>query len=393
MKKQTRKKQAQRSRKPQRLSRHQANLRAEDELWHEMRPLLVKHNLRHASDEGWTAFAAQVMFDSTALYDETEFQGLLFDPAEALHAMAHEFDAHVLPPEEYQQLPQEEREDLATEAYVNAVAGFIYPEFQSAILDVLVDCRKRLKREKRTDMLALAAAVEKLLRDDDRPVIWGVCGILQRAFQASLQEASEFEEARAEALKAARAVQPDVTEEYDLEDGSPADLAYWEVVDKTPGLSDYLDRKWELEEEAMEEWTQLDGELAAELFDPEELHDFLMALVENLKAHGIDLTTGILTTPSEERDASQVLLTQLPESIKAIFLPDRFRELLDDLDGFIEEGDDSDPMTQRARQLHDAFSEGGAPYWENLALAQFIFNALIASMLESSEQEVLDDDA
>jgi hypothetical protein len=269
-------------------TRRQTELQARDQLLHEAQPLMTQYDLRSDNQEEWTKFASQVMLDSTALYDEIEFRDMVFDPAEVIYTVTRQFSASVPPPEELDKLPPAEREDIVSEAYIHSAAEFVQPELVRVILDELVNCRKRLKREKRTDQLALAATTEMLLRSDSRPVIWGTCGILQKMLRNALEEAFAFEEAREEALKAAQIIQPDVTDVYDLEEGSPADLAFWEVVDKTPDLADYLDRQLELEDQELEMQHQLDGELAADLFDPEELHEFLTGLVEDLETHRVE---------------------------------------------------------------------------------------------------------
>jgi len=372
-------------------TRRQAELQARDQLLHEAQPLMTQYDLRSDNQEEWARFAAQVMFDSTALYDEIEFHDMVFDPAEVIYAVTRQFGASVPPPEELDKLPQEEREDIVSEAYIKSAAEFVQPELVRAILDELVNCRQRLKREKRTDQLALAAATEMLLRSDSRPIIWGTCGILQKMFHNALEEAFAFEKAREDALRAAQAIQPDATDVDDLEEGSPADLAFWEVIDKTPDLADYLDHQLELEDEELEMRHQLDGELAADLFDPEELHEFLTDLVENMEAHDVEPISSSPLRPSEESEANQAL-ERLPESIKATFAPERFEELIDALDEMIEEGDEADPKIQRAEELSDALADDSMPYWENPALAQFIFNALVASVLEEADSFEDEDD-
>jgi hypothetical protein len=78
-------------------------------------------------------------------------------------------------------------------------------------------------------------------------------------------------------------------------------------------------------------------------------------------------------------------MEQLPESIKATFAPERFEELIEALDEIIEKGDEADPKIQRAEELSDALADDSMPYWENPAFAQFIFNALVASVLEEAD--------
>jgi hypothetical protein len=371
-------------------TRRQTELQARDQLLHEAQPLMTQYDLRSDNQEEWTKFASQVMFDSTALYDEIEFRDMVFDPAEVIYTVTRQFSASVPPPEELDKLPQAEREDIVSEVYINSAAEFVQPELVRGILDGLVNCRRRLKREKRTDQLALAGATEMLLRSDSRPVIWGTCGILQKMLHNALEEAFAFEKASKDALKAAQAIQPDVTNVYDLEEGSPADLAFWEMVDKTPDLADYLDRQLELEDEAVEIQHQLDSELAADLFDPEELREFLTALVEDLEAHNVEPSSDNALMPSEESVVNQALMERLPELIKTTFARERFEELVDDLDEIIEKGDEANPTIQRAEELSEALADDSTPYWENLALAQFIFNALVASVLE--EADLFEDD-
>jgi hypothetical protein len=384
-KKQVGKGQSRRRRKQQPLNQRQAMLRARDELLHDMRPLLIQYNLRGATDEAWTDFAAQVMHDATALYDEPEFSDLLFYPAEAFYSVLGQFNAYVPPPDELEKLSREERDDITTEAYAHAIAEFVSPEFQHAVLNALVECRRRLRREKRMDTLALASAVEMILRDDDRPLIWGICGLLFRALEASLDQARQFEEVREEALKAAQAVQPDVTDEHDFEEGSAAALAFWEVVDKTPGLDDYLEARRELDDESAEERQELDGELATQLFDPEELGEWLDALVQDLKAQGV----GLLRTDTSQQDA-QAVIGRLPDFLQAHLPVERFQQLLADLDELIEAEDEDDLIVRRAQALRGGIAGSDVPYWQNMAFQQFVFGALVAYM--SAEVEGLSDE-
>jgi len=386
-KQQARKQQIKRRKSQERLSRRQASLRAEDELWHQMRPLLVLYDMHDATEDGWIEFAVHVMHDCTALYDEPEFEGLLFHPAEAMYEMLREFDARVPPPDELEQLPEAERSDVLTDASIRVIAKFISPEFQRAVLNALMNCRQRLKRAKQAEKLALAAAVERLLRDDDRPVIWATCGIFHQALQASVEAANEFEGAKEKALKAAQAIQPDVTDVSDLEEGSPADLAFWEAVDETAGLEDYLEAWMDIEEEAMAEREELDAELASQLFDPAELEELLDELVADLKAQGIDLSE-----PSGEEREAQTVVARLPELLKARLTVERYQQLLTDLDELVEEADEDedDPRMQRAQVLQAALHDAEIPYWQNGALQQFLFDAFLARVLEATEE--LDDE-
>jgi hypothetical protein len=392
-KKQVRKQQAKLQRKQKQISRRQASLRAKDELWHEMRPLLVLYDVRDPTEDEWIDFATHVMHDATALYDEPEFEGLLFQPAEAMYMLLREFDAHVPPPDELEKLPEAEQSDLMTEASIHAIVEFVSPELQRDVLSALGECRQRLKRAKQSEKLALAAAVEMLLRDDAQPVIWATCGIFHQALQASLKAANEFEEAKEKALKAAQAIQPDVKEIYDLEEGSPADLAFWEAVDKTPGLDDYLDAWMDIEEEAMSEREELDADLAGQLFEPAELDEILEGLVADLKAQSVDLSEF-----SDEGQAAETIVARLPEFLKGHISAERFQQLVDDLDELIEQAEENDPKLRRAEDLHLALSDAEIPYWQNGALQQFVFDALVARILENAEElddedEDSDDDA
>lgn len=381
-KKQIRKQQINRRRAKQRLTRRQAQLRAQDELWHDMRPLLIQYNLRDASDEAWLEFAAHVMHDATALYDEPEFSELLFHPADAIHAVANEFNARVPPPDQFNKLSEEEQADYTTEAYVNVIAQFISPEFQQDVWDALVDCRQRLRREKQTRKLALASAVEMILRDDARPEVWGACGLFFEALQASLDKAGQFEDAREKALQAARAIQPDVTSELDLVEDSPADQAYWQVVDNTPGLADYLEASQEIEEEDMLERQALDVELASELFDPDELQELVDDLVADLQAQGIELL-GTDSTPQE----AQTAVARLSQFVQTHISPERFEQILSDLQDVIEEHKRDDLVVQRAKDLHTWLTQDDVTYWQNIAFQQLIFDALVENVLAEVDQD------
>ncbi len=388
-KKQARKRQLKRRHAKQRLTHRQAQLRARDELWHDMRPLLIQHNLRDASDEAWLEFAVHVMHDATALYDELEFSGLLFHPADAIYAVADEFNARVPPPDQFHKLSKEEQADYTTEAYVHVIAQFVSPEFQQDVLDALGECRQRLRRERQMDKLALASAVEMILRSDDRPEIWGTCGLFFEALQASLDKADQFEDAREKALQAAQAIQPDVTSEHDLVEGSPAERAYWKVVDKTPGLADYLEASRDLEEEEMLERHELDSELASELFDPDELQELADKLVADFQAQGIEL----LRTSDTQQDA-QAAVARLPQFIQAHIAAERFEQLLEDLQDLIGEKEHDDLVIQRAKELRVLLTESDIPYWQNVAFQQLVFDALVEKVLaEADELDQDDNDA
>lgn len=386
-KKQVRSQQAKRQRKQQQTSRRQAELRAQDELWHDMRPLLIEHNLRAVTDDAWAEFAATVMHDSVALYEEPEFSGLRFHPAEVFYAVMDAFNVNVPPPHEFDKLSEDEQSEYQTEAYIHVIAEFVSPEFRRAVLSGLGDCRKRLKREKRIETLALAAAVEMILRGDQEPLIWGTCGLFFRALQASLDQAMAFEAAREEALKAAQALQPDLVDESELEEGSPADDAFWAVVDQTPGLDEYLEARWELEEEHVDEQSELDADLAYELFDPSEWEAFLDGLVKHLQAQGVDLFADE-DSPPTARSAVEML----PEFVRTHISPERFEQFVSDLGSFIEEEDEDDELVRRAESLRDELAVGQTPYWQNAAFQQFLFGALVAFVLAESEESAGDDD-
>jgi hypothetical protein len=384
-KKQARRKQDQRRRREAEQKRRRAAEQAEQQLWHEMEPLLSEFNLD--DDEEWYTFAARVMYDSATLYEEPEFADLAFpfEPAGAMQALVFEFNLHVPGPDDLEQLPDEEREDIVSEAQIRAVAKSIQPRFQRTMFATLAHCRQRLKHEGQTDKLALAAATEMLLRNDLRPVIWATCGILHKAFGESLEEGFAFEQAIDEALKPAQAIQPDVTEVDDLEEGSPAYEAFWAAVEKTPGLSDYLERQIQLEEERSEIIRESEGDLASELFDPDELDQLFDELMSRAQAQGIDWAQAS-DLPDEQSTAGQFFKENLPEAIKTTFSPERFQELLQDLQEIAEEEDESDPRVQTAQLLHSQFSEDPAAYWNNPVFGQFCTNSMIELVLEEIEE-------
>jgi hypothetical protein len=391
--KQTIRDQDRRRRREVEHKRRQAAEQAEEQLWREMEPLLAGYNLDD-DDEEWYTFASRVMYDSSTLYQELEFKNLEFpfEPAGAMHALSFEFNLHVPDPDELDQLPDEEREDIVSEAQINAVSKSIETKFQRAMLVTLAHCRQRLKRERQTDKLALAAATEMLLRNDSRPVIWAMCGILHEAFNQSLDEAFALEQATEDAFAAARAIQPDVAEVEDLEEGSPAYKAFWEEAEKTPGLLDYLDRQAELEEERMETLRKSESELAGELFDPDEMVQFLDVLMEKSKAQGIDLAKVGGLDPGEKHAVSQFLEKQLPEVIRATFSPERFQEIVQDLEEISETEDETNSRIQTAQLLHAQFSNDKLPYWENPMFGQFCINSLMALEAERPFDNELEDD-
>jgi hypothetical protein len=383
---QTRPKPGQARRQEMERKRRLAEQQAEEQLWREMQPFSAQFDLETNDHDEQIAFASHIMIESAALYDEPEFHDLdfPFTPAEAMYAMVSTFNVRVPPPDELERLPEEERNDALSEARVYAIAEFIEPRFQKDLLKAFARCRQRLAREKRPDPLAKAAAAEWVLRGDTRPEIWATCGILHRAFRNTLEQAFAFQRAADEALAAAQAIQPSVTEVEELEPGSPADKAFRKAASKTPGLLEYLDRQAELELERIETLRENEGELAIELFDPEEVDQLFEAMVACIQAPGADLAQ-----PGHRavgRDESLALTQQLSEALKAVFPPERFQEMMDDLQGIIEDGDPSDPVVQTALMLHDPLSDKSQPYWENPAFIQFCLGAVLESALGAQDE-------
>jgi|GEM_PF-3757002 len=383
----TRPKQNQVRRRELERKRQLAEQQAEEQLWREMQPLSARFDLETDDHDEQIAFASHIMIESASLYDEPEFHGLAFPfkPAEAMSAMVGMFNVHVPAPDELEQLPEEERNDALSEAQVYAISEFIEPRFQRDMLKAFARCRQRLARQKQTDQLAMAAAAEWILRGDTRPEIWATCGILHKAFHNTLEQGFAFQRAADEALQAAQAIQPGVTEAEELEPGSPAYKAFRKAAGKTPGLLEYLDRQAELEFERIETLRENEGELALELFDPEEIDQLLEAVVARMKASGADLSQ-----PGQQSE-SQALMRQLPDVLKTVFPPERFQELMDDLQDMIATGDPLDPMVQMARMLHGPFSDKSLPYWENPAFIQFCLGAVLESML-GAQDELFDDE-
>ena len=368
--------------------KHQlAEQQTEERLWREMQPFSAQFDLETDDHDEQIAFASHIMIESAGLYDEPEFQSLVFPfrPAEAMSAMVGKLNVHVPALDELERLPEEERNDVLSEAQVYAIAEFIEPRFQKEMLKAFVRCRQRLAREKRADRLATAAAAEWILRGDTRPEIWATCGILHQAFHNALERGFAFQQAADEALRAAQTIQPGVTEADELEPGSPAYKAFRKAAGKTPGLLEYLDRQTELEFERAEALRENEGELAMELFDPEEIDQLFEAVVARLQASGIDASR-----PGAQSEGQ--VLHQLSETLKAVFSPERFQEMRDDLEGIIEDGDPSDPVVQTARMLYDPLSDKSLPYWESPAFIQLCLGAVVELAL-GAQDELFDDES
>jgi hypothetical protein len=199
---------------------------------------------------------------------------------------------------------------------------------------------------------------------------------LFRALQTALAQAHEFEDAQLEALQAAQAIQPDITSEQDLVEDSPADLAYWEAVDRVSGLEDYLDACMDIEEERLTQLQELDGKLADQLFGSTELQEITESMAADLKAMGIQLT-GMDKSPRNVEEAA----AWLPEFLRARIPPERFERFRQELDRFIQDGAQNDLAVQRAEELRELLAASGVSYWENVAFQQFVFHALIDYVL------------
>ena len=386
IKKQAHREQDRRRRKEAERKHRQAAEQAEVQLWKELEPLAQGYNMD--DDDGFIKFASHVMHDSARLFKEPEFRDLAFDPAEAMLAELGSFNATVPAPEKLDQLPDEEHQAILEDAQVRAVSRLVTPRFQRALLNQFKACRQRLKRERKTNQLALASATEMLLRNDSRPIIWATCGILHEALSAALETAFEFQTAEEEALKAAQAIQPDITQVPDLEKDSPAYRAFWRAAGKTPGLTEYLEHFEELGVTVFEMQHDLNAQLGMELFEPEEIEDLVHTLTENMKAQGVDLDG-----KSHERSKTLVSESTFSDVIKAKLPPGRFQEIVDDLDSIIAEGDELDEIVQRARVLRDDFGESDLPYWENHAFQQLCLDVMVADVLDSAEEGQDDEDA
>ena len=363
----------------------QAAEQAEAQLWKELEPLALGYNMD--DNDEFIEFASHIMLDSATLFDEPEFKDLAFDPAEAILVELGSFNATVPSLEKLEQLPDDEHQAILEDAQVRAVSKLVTPKLQRDLLKAFKQCRQRLKRERKTDQLALASATEMLLRNDSRAIIWATCGILHKAFGAALEIAFKFQEAEEKALKVAQAVQPDITDVADLEEDSPAYRAFWEAAEKTPGLVDYLERAEELGATAFEVQHELNAELAMELFDPEEIEDMVDALAENMKAQGVDLGA-----EPQERGQTPIAESTFSDVLKAKLSPERFQEIRGDLDSIIEEGDEMDEIIQRARILRDELAEGELPYWENPVFQQLCLDVMVADVLDSVEEDEDDEE-
>ena len=203
----------------------------------------------------------------------------------------------------------------------------------------------------------------------------------------ALETAFEFQKAEEEALKFAQAIQPDITEAADLQEDSPAYRAFWEAAAKTPGLTEFLERAEELGATLFEAQHELNAELGIELFEPEEIEDLVVSLVENLKTQGVDLG-------GERPDQSKSLIVEstLSDVLKAQILPERFQELVDDLASIVEEGDEMDAVVRRAQILRDDLTGTDPPYWENPVFQQLCLDVMVADVLGSAEEDE-DDEA
>jgi hypothetical protein len=385
MKKKLTRKQARqkRSRDRRRESQHrQSSLWPEEQLWRDMEPLASQFDLD--DEEGWSSFVSYVMHNAAQLYGEPDFDDLIFEPADALYALTVEFNQHVPPPEELEELDEDERRDSISEAFIHTAASFVTPQFQRAMLSALSRCRRRLKHEGQKDKLALAAAVESFLRSESNPHIWGTCGLLGATLSEAVEEAYAFEESKQAAFDLAQAIQPDVEDLYDLQEDSAAYQAFWKAVRDTPGLEEYMERQQELEDAEAEEAYQLDSELAEALLDPEEIDEFLHGLIERLESMGIDLES-----PDMAHVEQSLVSEQISSLVQANFSPERFEEMLSDLETMIEGENKADFAAQRAQELYDDISTDEITYWENPFLAQFLFNAAIAFLLGDAYDEEL----
>jgi hypothetical protein len=379
-KKQTRRKQDQHRRREAERKHRQATEQAEAQLWRELEPRVQGYNLD--DDDEFIEFASHAMHDSAVLYGEPEFQDLAFDPAEAMLAELGSFNATVPAPEKLERMPEEEHQAILEDAQVHAVSRLVTPGLQRDLLKRFKQCRQRLKREREIDQLALASAAELVLRGDSRPIIWATCGILHRVFNAALETAFEFQKAEEEALQFALAIQPDITEAADLEENSPAYRAFWEAAAKTPGLTEYLERAQKLGATLFEAQHELNAELGMELFDPEEIEDLVESLVENLKTQGVDLSG-----ERPDRSKSSIVESTFSDVLKAQILPERFQELVDDLAGILEEGDEMDEVVRRAQILHDELAGTDLPYWENPVFQKLCLDVMVADVLGSAEED------
>ncbi len=386
-KKQVRHEQAKRRRSESQRRRRQETRKVEEQLWREMQPLLEGYDLD--DKEEWFVFATRAMLDSARLCDEPEFEGLAVNPADALQASVTMHTLYVPAPEELARMSDEERKDVTSEADINTVAKLVNPALQRDVLNRFGQCRRRLKRAGQTDTLSLAAAVELLLRMDTRAEIWGTCGILHVALQRALSKASALEKEEAGALRLAQAFQPDVETVFDLEAETPAYTAFWEAVGTNTELADYVRRQMELTDDSWDIQQKLDGELALAIFDPEEIEGFSSDVAAAMRGGHIE------EDQSESRvqnDALDSIEQRLPELIRTRFSPERFSELLQDLENVIEDQDSLPTIALRARLLHGQFSNAAVPYWENGAFGQFLLGVLLSPVWMEEGEEAFDDD-
>ncbi len=384
--KQARRKQDQRRRSEAERKHRQAAEQAEAQLWQELQPLTQGYDMD--DNDEFIEFASHIMHDSAELFEEPEFHDLAFDPAEAMLAELGSFNATVPDPEKLEQLPEEEHQGLLEDAQVRAVSRLVTPGFQRNVLRRFKQCRQRLKREGLAKRLALASATEMLLRNDSRPIIWATCGILHKAIGAALETAFEFQKAEEQALSAAQAIQADIADVADLEKDTPAYRAFWKAAGKTPGLTEYLERAEEMSATVFEMQRDLNVQLGLELFEPEEIEGLVHALAKSMKAQGVDLDD-----KRHKRSKPPISESTFADVIKAQLPPERFQEIMDDLDRMIEEGDDMDEMVQRARVVRDDFGESDLPYWENHAVQQLCLDVMVADVFDSAEEGQDDEDA
>ncbi len=374
--------------------RRQTAKQREAQLLQEMAPLTSGRDMNQ--EEEFLQFATQVMIDAAALYDEPEFEDMLLEPADSLYTLLSMYGLFVPPPERLEQLSEEEQEDFTSEASIRALAEFVTPELQKDVLAALEQCRRRLEGEEHKDKLAQAAATEFLLRGDDRAEIWATCGLLHRMLESSLELAHQMEDEKDKVLALAQAIQPDIKDIYDLEEGTPAYEAFWTAVDNNPELADYVSSALDIQQDiGMSLYSDIDGDLAEELFDPDELSKFFEGLSEGLKAHGLlieapDQTPIMDTLDSVTRRAFAA--EYLPQLVKTQFPPERFQELLKDLQEIGQEEQDFDIIIPRARALYATLSDPNIPYWENGALAHFLGNAAISHMSYRDEWDEDEDD-
>lgn len=100
--------------------------------------------------------------------------------------------------------------------------------------------------------------------------------------------------------------------------------------------------------------------------------------------------TGYIPEDEEWRPPTPVevhrfIRERLPSVLKGWLAPDRFQELLQDLEEIAAEEDN--PMAERARLLHKELQASDTPYWENLALARFLFGVLVEAMINQADEE------